>query len=249
MVSRLNTDNVCILLVHISRYDSLTGVPSTHKDISYEKASVLFNAATLSSQIGTRQDRTSGDGLDIATEHYLSAAGIFQYILDNFSDLPGRDLDYDTLQLLVQLMLAQARETSFQKMELFFDEENGGFDLCLELGQEAADVSLVYDALLETAGLAKYQVPYSWMCIVRVKQRHYMALADYYVATAFLGIERKGERDIKKLGALYEEDAGFVNAQSTEGEINHLGNFDLLLKLCILNNVLRKGSLKRSIVD
>ena len=113
-------------------------------------------------------------------------------------------------------------------MELLLDEEDGGSDLCLELGQEAADVSLVYDALLETAGLAKYQVPYSWMCIVRVKQRHYMALADYYVATALLGIQGKVEvRDIKKLGALYGLGEGFVNAQSTEGEMNHLGNFDL----------------------
>ena len=234
MVSRLNTDNTCTYIFsHISRYDSLTGVPSTHKDISYEKASVLFNAAALSSQIGTRQDRTTADGLDIATEHYLSAAGIFQYILDNFSDLPGRDLDYDTLQLLVQLMLAQARETSFQKIELLFDEEDGGFDLCLELGQEAADVSLVYDALLETAGVAKYQVPYSWMCIVRVKQRHYMALADYYVATALLGVEDEvGVGEIKKLDALYGEDAGFVNFQSTVEAMRHLGNFDICFKSC-----------------
>ena len=126
-------------------------------------------------------------------------------------------------------MIAQARETSFQKMELFLDEEDGGFDLCLELGQEAADVSRVYDALLETAGLAKYQVPYSWMCIVRVKQRHYMALADYYVATALLGIEvNVGPRIIKKFGAIYEEGAGLVNAQSTEEEMHHLGNFDLI---------------------
>ena len=125
-------------------------------------------------------------------------------------------------------MSAQARETSFQKMELLLDEEDGGSDLCLELGQEAADVSRVYDALLETAGLAKYQVPYSWMCIVRVKQRHYMGLADYYVATALLRIEGKVEaRYIKMLGALYEEDAGFVNGQSTVEEMHHLGNFDM----------------------
>ena len=53
-------------------------------------------------------------------------------------------------------MIAQARETSFQKMELLFDEEDGCSDICLELGQESADVSLVYDSLLETAGLPKY---------------------------------------------------------------------------------------------
>ena len=51
-------------------------------------------------------------------------------------------------------MCAQARETSFQKMELLFDEEDAGFDLCLALGQEAADVGLVYDALLKTVGCA-----------------------------------------------------------------------------------------------
>ena len=111
-------------------------------------------------------------------------------------------------------------------MELILDEADCGFDLCLELGQDAADVSLVYDALLETAGLAKYQVPYSWMCIVRVKQRHYMALADYYVAKMLLRIKGKVEsREIKKLEALYGLAEGFVNAQSTEGEMHHLGIF------------------------
>ena len=55
-----------------------------------------------------------------------------------------------------------------------------------------------------------------------------MAQADYYVATALLRIQGKmGAREIKKLGALHEVDAGFVNAQSTEGEMHQLGNFDM----------------------
>ena len=90
-----------------------------------EKASVLFNAGALSSQVGGRQDRSSAGGLEAATEHFLSAAGIFQYILDNYSDVASRDLDHHTLQLLVQLMCAQARETSFQKLELLLEEDDG----------------------------------------------------------------------------------------------------------------------------
>jgi hypothetical protein len=131
-------------------------------------------------------------------------------------------------------MLAQARETSFQKIELLFHEEDGGFDHCLELGQEAADVGLVYDALIQTARVAKYQVPYSWMCRVQLKQRHYMALADYYVATALLGVENEvGVKEIKKLDALYWEDAGFVNFQSTVEVMHHLGNVIICFESCL----------------
>ena len=91
--------------------------------------------------------------------------------------------------------------------------------------------SLVYDALLETAGHAKYQVPSSWLCMVQVKQRHYMAHADHYVATALLRIKGEvGWRERDKLGALYEEGEKFVDLQTSEEKLHHLGRIKLCLK-------------------
>lgn len=44
----------------VTRFDSLTGVPSTQKTIAFEKASVLFNIAALYTQIAARQVRATG---------------------------------------------------------------------------------------------------------------------------------------------------------------------------------------------
>ncbi len=55
----------------LSRYDSLTGVPSCQRTVAFEKASVLFNIAALYTQIGTRQDRRSvSEELGVAPNQY-----------------------------------------------------------------------------------------------------------------------------------------------------------------------------------
>merc|ERR1719430_2622561 len=67
--------------VHFQWYDSLTGVPQSQKTPAFERASVLFNIGALYSQIATRQDRSTEEGLDTAVDSFLRAAGTFQYIL------------------------------------------------------------------------------------------------------------------------------------------------------------------------
>ena len=134
-----------------SRYDSLTGVPSCQRTVAFEKASVLFNIAALYTQIGTRQDRDSQKGLDSAVDNFLRSAGTFQYIHENFTNAPSMDLQPDTLEMLVHLMCAQARECLFEKAELHAALGDGDDDTeaasALEsrliLGQEAAHVSEV----------------------------------------------------------------------------------------------------------
>ncbi len=59
-------------------------------------------------------------------DNFLRAAGAFQYILENFTNAPSMDLSPDTLEMLVHLMCAQARECLFEKAELaLFEEEEG----------------------------------------------------------------------------------------------------------------------------
>ena len=133
-----------------SRYDSLTGVPSCQRTVAFEKASVLFNIAALYTQIGTRQDRDSQKGLDGAVDNFLRSAGTFQYIHENFTNAPSMDLQPDTLEMLVHLMCAQARECLFEKAELHAAISDDGDDDAevassalearLILGQEAAHV-------------------------------------------------------------------------------------------------------------
>ena len=178
------------------RYDSLTGVPSSQRTVAFEKASVLFNIGGLFTQIGTKQERSTQDGLDAAVDNFLRAAGTFQYIHENFTNAPSSDLGPDTLHMLVQLMCGQARECLFEKTELAFhqqqEEEGAGqggrMEVCLELGQEAAHVSEVYEKVQEAISQppVKEYVPYTWVSLVTVKREHYRALANYYVAIALL---------------------------------------------------------------
>ena len=128
------------------RYDSLTGVPSSQRTVAFEKASVLFNIGALYTQIGTRQDRSSLTGLDTAVDNYLRSAGTFQYILENFTNAPSMDLGPATLEMLVHLMCAQARECLFERGELsmYEDGQKPDVDACLSLGQEAAHVSIIF---------------------------------------------------------------------------------------------------------
>ena len=172
-------------------YDSLTGVPSSQRTVAFEKASVLFNIGGLFTQIGTKQDRTNQDGLDAAVDNFLRAAGTFQYIHENFTNAPSSDLGPETLHMLVQLMCGQARECLFEKTELsFLQAEQAGPDigLCLELAQEAAHVSEVYEKVAEAISQppVKDYVPLLWVSLVQVKTEHYKALANYYIAIGLL---------------------------------------------------------------
>ena len=171
-----------MIMTNYSRYDSLTGVPCTQKTVAFEKASVLFNIGGLYTQIGARQDRTSPEGLDAAVDNFLRAAGTFQFIIENFSNAPSSDLGPECLNMLVQLMLGQARECLFEKSALGLESEpepEMELDTCLELAQEAAHLSNTYDEVLISVPDC---IPYTWVCLIQVKREHYRALADYYVS-------------------------------------------------------------------
>lgn len=167
-------------------FDSLTGVPSTQKTIAFEKASVLFNIAALYTQIAAKQDRTTNSGADASVDNFLRAAGMFKYIKENFSNAPSMDLSPSTLEMLIHLMLAQARECLFEK--LMSGVEKLGLDCCLEVAQEAAEVAEVYLQVhkVMSAPPVKDYVPYSWISLVLVKSEHYRAVAHHYVAVGLL---------------------------------------------------------------
>lgn len=168
-------------------FDSLTGVPSTQKTVAFEKASILFNIAALYTQIGAKQDRLTGSGLERAVDNFLRAAGMFRYIKDNFSNAPSMDLAPETLEMLTQLMLAQARECLFEKL-ILTQVEKPGIDVCLDVAQEAAKVSEVYQQVHRVISQppVKDYVPFSWISLLRVKAEHYRALAHHYVGVGLL---------------------------------------------------------------
>lgn len=69
-------------------------------------------------QIATKQNRSTEKGLDIAVDNFLRAAGIFKHIHETFTNAPSVDLKPQFLEILVSLMLAQARECLYEKLLL-----------------------------------------------------------------------------------------------------------------------------------
>ncbi|XP_053595939.1 uncharacterized protein LOC103573796 isoform X4 [Microplitis demolitor] len=173
--------------IYFEWFDSLTGVPSCQRTVAFEKASILFNAGALYTQLGAKQDRRSTKGLDQAVDAFLRAAGTFRYIHENFTNAPSMDLGPDMLDMLVLLMLAQARECLFEKLELQ-SRDTRNTDICLDLAQEAAQVAAVYNdvhGLISREPVRDY-VPESWVSLVLVKREHHLALAHKHCAAGLL---------------------------------------------------------------
>nr|XP_005990790.1 PREDICTED: rhophilin-1 [Latimeria chalumnae] len=166
-------------------YDSLTGVPSYQRTIAFEKGSVLFNIGALYTQIGARQDRSTSQGVGMAIDAFQKAAGAFNYLKENFTNAPSLDMSMASLNMLVQLMIAQVQECVFEKVTL--GGHRNDFLTRLGIAQEAARVAdvyfLVYHAMTQPP--VKDYVPFSWATMARVKAEHFKALSHYYAAIAF----------------------------------------------------------------
>ncbi|XP_008215512.1 rhophilin-2 isoform X2 [Nasonia vitripennis] len=173
--------------IYFEWYDSLTGVPSCQRTVAFEKASILFNAGALYTQVAAKQDRRTARGLDQAVDAFLRSAGTFRYIHENFTNAPSMDLGPDMLDMLVQLMLAQARECLFEKLDLQ-SRDSRDIDVSLDLAQEAAQVAAVYSdvhALISREPVRDY-VPESWISLVSVKREHYLAISHRHCAAGLL---------------------------------------------------------------
>nr|XP_029710552.1 rhophilin-2 isoform X1 [Aedes albopictus] len=172
--------------VYFEWYDSLTGVPSCQRTVAFEKACILFNLAAIYTQIGAKQDRSSEKGLDSAVDNFLRAAGVFKHIYDTFTNAPSMDLKPQVLEVLVALMLAQARECLYEKLLLQLEEMTNSDcgSLQRNLSGEATQLTMEYREIhrIIQSNEAHTFLPESWAGLVPLKSEHYKALAHYHTA-------------------------------------------------------------------
>lgn len=94
---------------------------TSHKQHSlpFEKANVLFNMASILSKVAgakyeesqrTNSSSETEDATKEALQLFQQAAGIFEFISENFLHAPSDDLSQSTLKFLQKLMLAQTQE-------------------------------------------------------------------------------------------------------------------------------------------
>lgn len=252
--------------IYFEWYDSLTGVPSCQRTVAFEKACVLFNIGALYTQLGARQDRQTARGLDQAVDSFLRAAGTFTYICDNFTNAPSMDLGPHMLHMLVQLMLAQARECLFEKLELqsrdAFDEDAAAsdtrdVDVSLDLAQESAQVADVYGLVhdLISASAVKDYVPFSWVALARLKREYYTSLSHFHCANGLLA------RPLSHLDERTKEALQFMHAEpdvrtqldirvpSDDGERKLLGRAHLRAALLCVEESQRQQRMCRELRD
>lgn len=86
----------------------------TLTSLAYEKVCILFNIAALQSAVAAAQSTENDEGLKLATKLFQQSAGIFTYLKGitpaAIPQEPTPDLNPETLQVLANLMIAQAQE-------------------------------------------------------------------------------------------------------------------------------------------
>lgn len=157
-------------------YDS-TQHHSQHS-LAFEKASVLFNLASVLSTLSVEAFELNDDYKQ-AIKYMQYAAGVYQFIHDNFLNAPSIDLNNKTIAFLNKLMLAQAQELFLLNL---INAENDKYSLVARIASSTASFyentnELYLDDL-------EFGEEYKWLSIIRFKFQFYQSLSYYYQAKA-----------------------------------------------------------------
>ena len=155
----------------------------------FELANVLFNLAALYSHLGLSLNRSTSEGLKIASSYFCQAAGVIEYlksdIIPDMRTTPPEDMDSMTLESVQQLMLAQAQECSWSMAV-----KNGYKDALI--AKLAAKVSDFYNQAAES-GTRSDTVSTDWIHHMSAKHHHFAGAAQYRAACDCLEKRKYGE--------------------------------------------------------
>lgn len=163
--------------------------PVSESNIRYELANILFNLASLYSQLACSVNRSTGDGLKAACNYFCQAAGIISHlkekIIPEIRSVPPEDMDLMTLEGLQHLLLAQAQECFWAKAVK--DGLKDGL-----ISKLAAKVSDFYDQAAEF-GTNSDVISTDWIHHTTAKHHHFAAAAQYRASRECLEKQKYGE--------------------------------------------------------
>ena len=161
----------------------------SQNNLRFELANILFNLASLFSQLALSTNRSTSDGLKSAYNYFCQAAGVLNYlkteIIPDLRSTPPDDMDLMTLESLEQLMLAQAQECFWSRAV-----KDGYKDLLIS--KLAAKVSDFYDLSAEN-GTKSDTISTEWIHHMTAKHHHFAAAAQYRAACDCLEKRKYGE--------------------------------------------------------
>ncbi|KAI9889650.1 MAG: pH-response regulator protein palA/rim20 [Vezdaea aestivalis] len=163
--------------------------PVTRNNLRYELSNILYNLASLYSQLAASSNRTTGDGLKNAHNYFCLASGILSYlrtdIIPSLRSTPAEDMDTTTLESLELLFLAQAQEYFWQKARMGKTKDALMSKLAAQVSDfyiDAADLGSKSDAISS-----------EWLHHMSAKHHHFAAVAQYRAACDCLNKGRFGE--------------------------------------------------------
>jgi len=164
--------------------------PIVRNNLKFELMNILYNLASLYSQLAINTPRGSTEGLKTAANYFSLAAGVLSHLQTavlpelRMSD-PPEDMDADTLESLTQLMLAQSQECFWQKAVV-----DGYKDA--SIAKLATRVSDLYN-LAGEAAVKSDAVSSAWIHHMTAKHHHFAAAAQYRAACDCLEKRKFGE--------------------------------------------------------
>ncbi|XP_011310093.1 tyrosine-protein phosphatase non-receptor type 23 isoform X2 [Fopius arisanus] len=186
-----------VAAVPFSWKDPYTNFVFTLPNIRFEFISILYNIGAIHSQLGSKTERTSADGMKMACSHFQCAAWAFEHLQSN-SQLPGVDMSSDLMRFMHQLSLAQAQECILEKSML----DNRKPTIVAKVAKQIVDYYNVALRTLEptnndespigeTVGSKIYK---SWKNYVKFKRSYHMSVTYLYQGLAAEEQQKMGER-------------------------------------------------------
>ncbi|KAF4981377.1 hypothetical protein FZEAL_2807 [Fusarium zealandicum] len=164
--------------------------PMVRNNLKYELLNILYNLASLYSQLALNTPRGSTEGLKTAANYFSLAAGVLTHLqTEILPDLrmsdPPEDTDSNTLEALTQLLLAQSQECFWSKAVM-----DGYKDA--SIAKLAARVSDLYNMAGEAA-MQSEAISSAWIHHMSAKHHHFAAAAQYRAACDCLEKRKYGE--------------------------------------------------------
>ncbi|XP_015120236.1 tyrosine-protein phosphatase non-receptor type 23 isoform X2 [Diachasma alloeum] len=184
--------------VSFSWKDTYTNMVFTLSNIRFELISILYNIGAIHSQLGSKTERTSADGMKLACSHFQCAAWAFEHLQNSYPHLPGVDMSPDLMKFMQQLSLAQAQECILEKSML----DNRKPTIVAKVAKQIVDY---YGLALRTlepnnndespigeaVGSKIYK---SWKNYVKFKRSYHMSVTYLYQGLAAEEQQKMGER-------------------------------------------------------
>lgn len=168
---------------------SLIEISESQNNLRFELANILYNLASLYTQLAVSLNRSTSDGLKSACNYFCQAAGVISHLKDTvIPDLrttPPEDMDTMTLESIQQLLLAQAQECFWSKAVK--DGLKDGL-----IAKLAAKVSDFYDQAAEY-GTKSDIISTEWIHHMTAKHHHFAAAAQYRASRDCLDKQKYGE--------------------------------------------------------